>query len=96
MESDVPDASTDDEGLGNLRLDTACSKVASGDRRPEERKESPPQNPAMEKHSTEHHTDDDDDVRSFEEEERRLTHELSGAQMDRSGNTSAQSLPVVS
>lgn len=99
MESDVPDASTDDEGLSNLRRDSAGSKAASGDRRPEERKETPLQNPPMEKHShkgTEHQTDDDDDVRSFEEEERRMAHELSAAHMDRSGNTSGQSLPVVS
>lgn len=99
MESDVPDISTDDEGLSNRRRESAGSKAASGDRRPEERKETPVQNPAVEKLShkgTEQPTDDDDDVRSFEEEERRMAHELSAAQVDRSGNTSGQSLPVVS
>ncbi|KAG0692883.1 Adenylate cyclase type 1 [Chionoecetes opilio] len=91
MESDVPDASTDDEGLCNLRQD------AAGDRRPEVRIETCLQNPVMEKHGhkgAEHQTDDDDDARSFEEEERRMAHELSAAQMDRSGNTSGHSLPV--
>lgn len=99
MESDVPDVSTDDEGLSNRRRDTAGGKVASGDRRPEEHKETPVQNPTVEKLShkgTEQPTDDDDDVRSFEEEERRMAHELSVTQVDRSGNTSGQSLPVVS
>ncbi|XP_045121655.1 Ca(2+)/calmodulin-responsive adenylate cyclase-like isoform X5 [Portunus trituberculatus] len=99
MESDVPDASTDDEGLSDLRRDTAGGKVASGDRRPDDKRESPKQNLSVEKHSLkggEHQTDDDEDVRSFEEEERRMAHELSGAQMDRSGNTSGQSLPVPS
>ncbi|XP_050719595.1 Ca(2+)/calmodulin-responsive adenylate cyclase-like isoform X2 [Eriocheir sinensis] len=99
MESDVPDVSTDDEGLSNRRRESAGSKAASGDRRPEERKETPVQNPAVEKLShkgTEQPTDDDDDVRSFEEEERRMAHELSAAQVDRSGNASGQSLPVPS
>lgn len=99
MESDVPDVSTDDEGLSNRRRGSAGSKAATGERRPEERKETPVQNPTVEKLSqkgTEHPTDDDDDVRSFEEEERRMAHELSAAQADRSGNTSGQSLPVVS
>lgn len=99
MESDVPDISTDDEGLSNRRRDTGAAKAATGDRRPEERKETPVQNPTMEKLSqkgAEQPTDDDDDVRSFEEEERRMAHELSVAQVDRSGNTSGQSLPVVS
>lgn len=99
MESDVPDISTDDEGLCNRRRDTAGGKTASGDRRPEERKETPVQNPVIEKLShkgAEQPTDDDDDVRSFEEEERRMAHELSASQVDKSGNTSGQSLPVVS
>lgn len=99
MESDVPDVSTDDEGLSNRRQEAAGSKAASGDGRPEDRQDTPVQNPAVEKLSqkgAEQPTDDDDDVRSFEEEERRMAHELSAAQVDRSGNTSGQSLPVVS
>lgn len=99
MESDVPDVSTDDEGLSNRRQEAAGGKAVSGERRPEERQDTPVQNPAVEKLSqkgAEQPTDDDDDVRSFEEEERRMAHELSAAQVDRSGNTSGQSLPVVS
>lgn len=85
MESDVPDLSTDDEGLNNIRVEGQEMKSeAMGGRRSDGWKEG-----RYESHSlgrgpskgAEHPTDDEDDIRSFEEEERRMAQELQAAEM---------------
>ncbi|XP_042877202.1 adenylate cyclase type 1-like isoform X5 [Penaeus japonicus] len=85
MESDVPDLSTDDEGLSNVRVEGQEMKnEAMGGRRSDGWKEG-----RYESHSlgrgpskgAEHPTDDEDDIRSFEEEERRMAQELQAAEM---------------
>ncbi|XP_071520790.1 uncharacterized protein [Panulirus ornatus] len=96
MESDVPDASTDDEGLSNIRGDNQeVTNAACGDSRTEGWKDSHIQNQSIGRSSqktAEHQTDDEDDIRSFEEEERRMAQELSATEVERTDKSSGPPL----
>lgn len=97
MESDVPDASTDDEGLSNIRGDNQEVKNTTSGDRSEGWKDIHIQNQSIGRSSqktAEHPTDDEDDVRSFEEEERRMAQELSATEVERTDKSSGPPLPV--
>ncbi|XP_042229149.1 adenylate cyclase type 1-like isoform X2 [Homarus americanus] len=92
MESDVPDASTDDERLSNVRGENLDGKhVARGDGRVEGRRDGHVQSQSIGRSShkgIEHPTDDEDDIRSFEEEERRMAQELGAPEGERTDKPS--------
>lgn len=92
MESDVPDASTDDEGLEKKRKDSQDRRnLSPSEQKHDGRKESIGKSSLK---AAEHPTDDDDDVRSFEEEERRMAQELTVTEGERTDKTSGQTLSV--
>lgn len=92
MESDIPDASTDDEGLENKRRESQDKRNLSlGDKKCDGRKGSIGKSSLK---AAEQPTTDDDDVRSFEEEERRMAQELTVTDGDRTDKNSGPPLSV--
>lgn len=92
MESDVPDASTDDEGLENKRRESQDRRnLIPNDKKSDGRKGSVGKSNLK---PTEQPTDDDDDVRSFEEEERRMAQEMTVTDGDKTDKNSGPPLSV--
>ncbi|XP_069173890.1 adenylate cyclase type 1 isoform X4 [Procambarus clarkii] len=95
MESDVQDASTDDEQLNNVRLENEDVTPACGDSGADGRRDDQAQSHSIGRLSnrTVEHQADDDDVRSFEEEERRMAQELNATDAERTDKPSVAPLP---
>lgn len=84
MESDVPDASTDDEGLNEPRKEE----------NPDIKNGSNSENKIEIQNDGHTLSCDEDDIRSFEEEERRMAHELNAGDRTKGSSPSCIPMPV--